>query len=136
MHYGVKGMKWRRRKSAVSNGADVGNNVTDVYATRQKQISAQRGVSAADALTKGIKKAKKISEKPSSKLRPKTKKSSIVGGLDAGISAGTGLRKKNKTLKEKTLKEKTLKEKTLKEQSPEEYMRDIKKNKSKLRRKG
>ena len=111
MHYGIKGMKWRRRKSAVANGADVGNNITNVYANRQKQISAQRG------------------EKPSSKLRPK--KSSIVGGLDAGISAGTGLKKKNKILKEKTLKEKTLKE-----QSPEEYMRDIKKNKSKLRRKG
>ena len=127
-------MKWRRRKSALQKGVEEG--ATNVYSARQKQISAQRGASAADALSKSIKNAKKATEKPSSKLRPKTKKSDIVGGINAGISAGTGLRKKKKTLKEKTLKEKTLKEKTLKEQSPEEYMRDIKKNKSKLRRKG
>ena len=37
-HMGVKGMKWRRRKSAVANGADVGNNITNVYANRQAQL--------------------------------------------------------------------------------------------------
>lgn len=90
MHYGIKGMKWRRRKSALYKGAEEG--VTNVYSARQKQLSAQRGASAADALSKSIKNAKKATEKPSSKLRPKTKKSNIVDGVNAGISAGTGLR--------------------------------------------
>lgn len=92
-------MKWRRRKSALYKGAEEG--ATNVYSARQKQLSAQRGASAADALSKSIKNAKKATGKPSSKLRPKTKKSNIVGGVNAGISAGTGLRNNGSKLSPK-----------------------------------
>ena len=65
MHYGIKGMKWRRRKSALYRGA--GEGITNVYSSRQKQLAKS---------------------KPGSKLGTKPKADRRKDFVDSGVRGG------------------------------------------------
>lgn len=52
MHYGVKGMKWRKGRKTPEQGIGNVENVRNVYDERQKQIAKKRK-QAANALNRG-----------------------------------------------------------------------------------